>query len=257
MTETALIGSSCLLGREWASQQYFDDLVDRDNLRLLTGRAFGMLAIIDPALETGPLAARQAPEKDAEAVAGLMHHLVDIKADRAVLVTTADLLPEDGDESAPFADTQDDTFLASRRALYDCVNLRFGRVLNLFIPELAIPDPAFSMLGTLKTPPSEGSLPLPLLEHHQLYPAARLADDINKLLPLGVARAVVAMPPLTSSELVETLTPDLMDRLPVAHKADPQGSRRKSLLSFHWLDPRDGFLTTKEALLAELAPLLS
>lgn len=257
MTETALIGSSCLLGRQWASQQYFDYLVDRNNLRLLTGRAFGMLVIIDPALETGPLAASQAPEKDTEAVAGLLHHLVDIKADRAILVTTADLLPEDGDESAALADTQDDPFLASRRALYDCVNLRFGRVLNFFIPELAVPDPAFSMLGTLKTPPPEGNLPLPLLKRHQLYPAARLAGDIEKLLPLGVARAVAAMPPLTTSELVETLVPGLTDRLSVAHKADPQGSRRKSLLSFHWLDPRDGYWATKEALLAELAPLLS
>lgn len=256
MTETALIGSSCLLGRQWASQQDFDHLVDRDNLRLLAGRAFGMLVIIDPALETGPLAARRAPEKDTEAVAGLLHHLVDMKADRAVLVTTADLLPEDGDENAAFLDAQDNPFLASRRALYDCVNLRFGRVLNFFIPELAVPDPAFSMLGTLKTPPA-GRLPLALLERHQLYPAARLAGDIEKLLPLGVSRAVAAMPPLTTSELVEALFPALIDRLPVAHKNDPQGSRRQSLYSFHWLDPRDGFLTTKEALLAEFAPLLS
>lgn len=257
MMETALIGSSCLLGRHWTSQQYFDYVVDRDNLHLLAGHAFGMLAIIDPALETGPIAARKDPEKDAEAVAVLLHHLVDIKTDRAVFVTTADLLPENGDENTAFIDPQDDAYLASRRALYDCVNLRFGRVLNFFIPALAIPDPAFCMLGALKTPPPTGNLPLSLLEHHQLYPLSRLAGDIEKLLPLGVSRAVAAMPPLTSSELVETLVPALADRLPVAHRDDLQGSRRKSLLSFHWLDPRDGFMTTKESLLEELAPFLS
>ncbi len=256
MTETALIGSSCTLGRHWTSRGDFDYVVNGDDLHLLAGRAFGMLAIIDPALQTGPLAARKAPEKDAEAVAGLVRRLGDIKADRAVFVTTADLLPEDGDENAAFIPAQGDVYLESRRALFDCVNLRFGRALNLFIPEPAIPDPAFSMLGALKNPPGEGDLPIALLEYHQLYPLERLARDIGKLLPLGVSRAVAAMPPLTSSELVEALAPALANRQPNTRKNDPKGSRRKSVLSFHWLDPRDGFLTTKEALLAELAQTL-
>lgn len=257
MTDTALIGSRSLPGQHWAAQRYVDYLVNSEDLHLLQGHSYGSLVIIDPAFETGPLAARQAPDKDAEAVATLLRALGDIKADRAILITTADLLPDDGDENSPLADPQGDAYLTSRRDLYNLVNLRFGRVLTVFIPELGVPNCAFSMLGTLKNPPETGALPLSLLEYHQLYPLDRLVGDVEKLLPLGVSRFVAAMPPLTSSELVETLTPALTDRQPNAHRSDPQGSRRKSLLSFHWLDPRDGYLATKEALLSELAQLIA
>lgn len=258
MTETALIGSRSLLGQYWASRRYFDYIVDRDELHLLPGHGYGTLAIIDPALERGPLAARREPEKDAAATAALLRTLSDVKADRALLITTADLLPDDGDESSPLlAPADGDTYLNARRDLYNLVNLRFGRVLTVFIPELAVPDSAFSLLGAIKNPPATGKLPMALLEHHQLYPVERIVSDIEKLLPLGVSRFVAAMPPLTSTELVETLAPELANYQPDARRSDPQGSRRKSVLSFHWLDPRDGYLATKEALLAQLAQLIA
>lgn len=257
MTDTALIGSRSLPGQLWAAERYFDYVVDSDDLHLLQGHAFGTLVIIDPAFETGPLAARRSPETDAAAVAALMSALGDIKADRAILITTADLLPDDGDESSPLRDPEGNAYLAARCELHRLVNLRFGRALTVFIPELAVADSAFSVLGALNPPPETGDLPLALLEYHQLYPLDRLVGDVEKLLPLGVSRFVAAMPPLTSSELVETLAPALADRQPDARQSDPPGSCRKSLLSFHWLDPKDGYLATKEVLLSELALLLT
>lgn len=255
MTETALIGSRSPLGEYWASRRNFDHIVDYNELHLLHGRSLGTLIIVDPALETGPLTARLQPEQATAATAAILRTLGDIKADRAILITTADLLPLDGDESSHLLDPKENAYLTARRNLHDMANLRFGRVLTVFIPELALPNSDFSLLGAWKNSPAAGELPA-ALELHQLYPVERIVDDVEKLLPLGVSRFVAAMPPLTASELVETFAPALIARHPDA-RPDPQGSCRQSLLSFHWHDPRDGYLATRETLLAELAHLIA
>ena len=64
--------------------------------------------------------------------------------------------------------------------------------------------------------------------------------------PLGIPAIIPAMPPLSPREIVEALNPDLLKRLREPLPDDPRGSCRSSIHSFQWLDPKDGYLVTKE-----------
>ncbi|OCA03502.1 hypothetical protein [Akkermansia glycaniphila] len=257
MTDTAFIGATSPLGKIWTSKRYFDYLVDQNEIHLLQGHAYAVLVIIDPVFWTGPYAEGQ----DDNAKDGYAFHfkrqLSDIKAERIIYITSADIIPEDGDELSPLRDPAGNPGINRQRDLYNFINKQFGRVLNVFIPELAISDPAFGVLGLL-TPPADkkASLPVALLEQHQLYPIDRLVDDVERAIPLGIENVILATPPVTTCELVEQLYPELADNLPDARTSDPRGSTRTSIHSFHWHDPKDGYITTKEDLLNTLGAML-
>ena len=70
--------------------------------------------------------------------------------------------------------------------------------------------------------------------------------DVERCIPLGISSIIPAMPPLTTTEIAEVLAPELLDRLPAYNPEDPKGSDRKSIHSFQWLDPKDGYLVTKD-----------
>lgn len=249
MSESALIGSASPMGRAWSKSRFFDHLAEGADLYFPQSKMYDLIGLVDPVFWKAPMRVRHDAETAKEASAAtksLLHRLPDFKADRFVFITTADLLPENGDETSPLIDPGDDAYLIERTELYALVNRQFGRVLNIFVPEWALADPAFSVLGVLKNPPSKGKLPVASLQRHQLYPPERLEADIRKLFSLGVSRFVAAMPPLTTDEMTEKLTPTLVKRLPDFSADDPIGSNRSSCLSFHWLDPKSGCLVTPE-----------
>lgn len=249
MSESALIGSASPMGRAWASSRFFDYLAESTDLFFPQSKLYDLIALIDPVFWKAPMMVRRDVETAKEvslATKSLLHRLPDFKSDRFVFITTAELLPENGDENSPMVDPEGDPYLAERAGLYALVNRQFGRVLNIFVPEWALADPAYSVLGTLKNPPLKGKLPLAALQRHQLYPPERLEADIRKLFPLGVSRFVAAMPPVTTDELTEKLAPALVKRLPDFSSNDPLGSNRSCCNSFHWLDPKSGYLVTPE-----------
>lgn len=246
--ETAFLGASTVFGKYWTKRRFFDYLIDKDNFRLTFGRSFGMMVYLDNAVANGPAKVRADVEEDTKATNYLISHLADIKPELTVFVTTCDMLPDTADENTPTLESSDDPYVQNRINLYRALNREYGRVLNVHLPEIANPVPEFnSLLSTLLNPDkSKKPLPFAPLEYHQLYLPQRIMGDVDRCIPLGISSIIPAMPPLTTMELVELLNPDLLPRLREPRPEDPRGSDRKSIHSFQWLDPKDGYLVTKE-----------
>lgn len=246
---TAFLGASTVLGRYWTKRRFFDYLIDKENFRLTFGRSFRMMVYLDNAIANGPELVKQNVEADTQATNYLINHLADIKPEFTVFVTTCDMLAEDADENTPPLESSDDPYVQNRINMYREVNRQYGRVLNVHLPELVSPVyTGYSKLMDIiqNPPPGKKTLPLAPLEMHQLYIADRILGDVERCIPLGIPSIIPAMPPLTTMEVLEALAPDLLDRLPAHKPEDPRGSRRTSIHSFQWLDPKDGYLVTKE-----------
>ena len=245
---TAFLGASTLLGRYWTKRRHFDYLIDKENFYRTFGRSFRLLVCLDPAVADGPARMRKDAEGDARETSNLLHHLADIKPELTVYVTTCDMLPDDADENTPALESSDDPFVQNRITLYREVNRQYGRVLNVHLPELVSPESHgySSLMDALINPPQEGKLPFPPLEMHQLYFAQRILGDVERCIPLGIPAIIPAMPPLSTLEIVQALEPELEERLPDFTPEQPRGSRRTSIHSFQWLDPKDGYLVSRE-----------
>lgn len=246
---TAFLGASTVLGRYWTKRRFFDYLIDKENFRLTFGRSFRMMVYLDNAIANGPELVKQNVEADTQATNYLINHLADIKPEFTVFVTTCDMLAEDADENTPTLEQSDDPYVQNRINMYCELNRQYGRVLNVHLPELVSPVyTGYSKLMDIiqNPPPGKKTLPLPPLEMHQLYIADRILGDVERCIPLGIPSIIPAMPPLTTMEVLEALAPNLLDRLPSHKPEDPRGSRRTSIHSFQWLDPKDGYLVTKE-----------
>ena len=247
--DTAFFGASTIFGKYWTKHRYFDYLIDKENFRLSFGKSFRMMVYLDNAVANGPAAVRQDVEADTKATNYLINHLSDIKPELTVFVTTADMLPHDADENTPAIQSSDDPYVQNRINMYQAVNRQFGRVLNVHLTEIANPRPEFNpLLHTLLHPDTvkKGKLPFAPLERHQLYLPQRIMGDVERCIPLGIPSIIPAMPELTTMELVELFAPQLLDKLPAPSPDDPIGSCRKSIHSFQWLDPKDGYLLTRE-----------
>lgn len=254
MTDTALIGSTCALGAFWSSKRYFDYLIDESNLPILRGKDFGQAVIICPSLWEG----RRAIRRDMASFLARMNHLADIlhevKAERVTYVTCIDAQPETGNELSPLLHESEDAWLAALAELRDFINLRFGRVLNVYLPEITGTGADMSVADLLmKTPEGTEELELPLLERHQLYPLHRLVKDVEKAWECGIFSVNLVPEPVTTFELAENCFPSLSGRLPVARETDPYGSARTSVYSTQYHDPDTGYIMDKQDVLAGLS----
>lgn len=246
--DTAFLGANTVLGQYWTKRRYFDYLINKDNFQLTFGRSFRMMVYLDNAIANGQENVRKDVEADTRATNYLMNHLADIKPEFTVFVTTCDMLADNADETTPTLESSDDPYVQNRINLYRELNRQYGRVLNVHLPEIAsLTDRGFSkVIDTLLYPPQEGKLDLAPMEMHQLYFSQRIMGDVEKCIPLGIPAIIPAMPPLTTMEIAEAIAPQLLDRLPAFSPEQPMGSRRTSIHSFQWLDPKDGYLVTKE-----------
>ncbi|MBR5887433.1 MAG: hypothetical protein IKZ07_04400 [Akkermansia sp.] len=246
--DTAFLGASTVLGQYWTKRRFFDYLINKDNFRLTFGKTFRMMVYLDNAVANGTENARNDVEADTKATNYLINHLADIKPEFTVFVTTCDMLAENADETTPTLTESDDPYVQNRINLYRELNRQYGRVLNVHLPEIAsTTHSGFSkVVDVLKNPPTSGTLPLAPMEMHQLYFSQRILGDVEKCIPLGIPAIIPAMPPLTTTEIAEIIAPELLDRLPAFDSSQPMGSRRTSIHSFQWLDPKDGYLVTKE-----------
>ena len=246
--ETAFLGANTVLGQYWTKRRYFDYLINKDNFHLTFGRSFRTMVYLDSAVANGPENVKANVEADTRATNYLIQHLADIRPELTVFVTTCDMLAPDADENTPIIESSDDPYVQNRINLYRELNRQYGRVLNVHLPEVASrTNRGFSkVIDTLLSPPEKGALPLAPQEMHQLYFAQRILGDVERCIPLGISSIIPAAPPLSTVEIAEILAPELADRLPSYTPEDPKGSNRKSIHSFQWLDPKDGYLLTKE-----------
>lgn len=254
MTDTALIGSTCALGAFWASKRYFDYLIDESSLPILRGKDFGQAVIICPSLWEGRRAGRRDLDRFAARVNNLINILHEVKAERVTYATCIDAQPETGNELSPLLHESEDPWLAALMELRDFINLRFGRVLNVYLPEITGTDAEMSVADLLmKAPEGREELDVFLLERHQLYPMHRLVKDVEKAWECGIFSVNLVPEPVTTFELVEGCFPALADRLPIARETDPYGSARTSVYSTQYHDPDTGYVMDKQDVLAGLS----
>jgi hypothetical protein len=139
--------------------------------------------------------------------------------------------------------------------LKDFINLRFGRVLNVYLPEVTGTGAGMSVADLLaEVPEGTEELDVALLERHQLYPMHRLVRDVEKAWECGIFSVNLVPEPVTAFELVEQCFPALVNRLPVAKETDPYGSARTSVYSTQYHDPDTGYIMDKQDVLAGLSP---
>lgn len=252
--DTAFLGASTVFGKYWTKHRHFDYLIDKDNFKLVFGRSFRMMVFLDPAVANGPALIRQDVESDTKTTDYLIRRLGDIKPELTVFVTTCDMLEPEADENTPVLEHSEDPYVQNRINLYKAVNHTYGRVLNVHLPAIAYPKQEFNPLLYALTHPEtvKGKLPFAPLEYHQLYLPDRILMDVERCIPLGIPSIIPAMPPLTTTELVEALAPQLKKKLRDPKTTDAIGSRRTSIHSFQWLDPKDGYLLTRDDELALL-----
>jgi len=191
MTDTALIGSSCALGVFWSSKRYFDYLIDETNLSLLRGKEFGQAVIICPSLREGGAAIRRNTAPFLAQVKTLIDILHEVKAERVTYITSIDTQPETGNELSPLLRKPEDEWLMALVELKDFINLRFGRVLNVCLPEVTGTGAGMSVADLLAAVP-EGTeeLDVALLEVKQQIQKA-LRQYKNPPIPTKQEQIVV------------------------------------------------------------------
>ncbi len=251
--ETAFLGADTLIGKIWTKKRYFDYLISKDNVQLITGKSLHKLVIIDPALSLGRAAAQRDGDADSQECNFILRHISEIRAELTIFVTTCDILAEDADETSPLLTESDDAYVQNRLQLHTQVNRQFGRVLNIYVSDLALADAAHTpLLHCCVNPPAgRAKLSFDPLEQHQLYFAERIFGDAERCIPIGISHFIPAVPPLTTEQIIELLAPKLSSRLRALSAeerimAKPRGSRRSSIHSFHWLDPRDGYIVSED-----------
>lgn len=246
--DTAFLGASTVFGKYWTKHRYFDYLIDKENFKLVFGRSFRMMVFLDHAVANGPAAVRADEEGDTRATDYLVHRISDIKPELTVFVTTADMLEPEADENTPTLQHSDDPYVQNRINLYNAVNYQYGRVLNVHLPSIASPVAAFNPLIHALTHPEtvRGKLPFAPLEYHQLYLPNRILLDVEKCIPLGIPSIIPAVPPLTTTELVEILAPQLKKKLRDPKTEDPIGSRRTTVNHLQWVPSDPGYIATRE-----------
>ena len=253
--ETAFLGASTIFGKYWTQRQPFDYLIDKDNFKLTFGKSFRMVVYLDSAVANGPAATRKDVEGDTRATKYLINHLADIKPELTVFVTTCDMLEPTANENTPTIKGSTDPYVQNRIDMYEAVNRQYGRVLNVHLPEIASNESdTFNEMFTTLLKREKGTKKLPYApnELHQFYFANRIMGDVNRCIPLGIPSIIPAPPPLTTAELVEAIAPEMANRLREPKEGDPYGSNRTSIHSFQWLDPKDGYLVSKEDQIALL-----
>jgi nucleoside-diphosphate-sugar epimerase len=97
----ALIGHTGFVGSNLLRQAPFDDLYNSANIGTIAGREFDLLVCSGARAEKWKAA--QDPEADWKGISSLMQALENVKATKAILISTIDVYPspKDVDESSP------------------------------------------------------------------------------------------------------------------------------------------------------------
>lgn len=246
MKPNALIGAKSPLGKYLTGKMFFDFVFDDGNWMICHGKDFNHLVVICPSLW---LKNDETCIENKKEVNRLLDILGDNRAEQITYITTLDLLPTNGDENSPLLLASDNPALARAIELRDLMEVKFGRVLTVRVPEL---------LG-LDTPYPNGLIPLlkkaklvrdlkslGLLTRHQFFPIEQLVPATLRAWDCGLSQINLVSEPLMTVEIVEKCFPKLLDKLPLARQEDAVGNMRKSIHAIHYYDPANGYMLDKE-----------
>lgn len=250
MKPNALIGAKSPLGKYLTGKMFFDFVFDDGNWMLCHNKDFNHLVVICPSLWVKNDETCLANKKE---VNQLIDILGDNRAERVTYVTTLDLLPTDGDENSPLVKESNCSALANAVLLRDLIEVKFGRVLTVRVPELLGLDTPYpnSLIPALKVAKLVRDLkPLGLLTRHQFFPIEHLVSSTLRAWDCGLSQINLVSEPLMTVEIVEKCFPKLLDKLPLARQEDAVGNMRKSIHAIHYYDPANGYMMDKEQIIA-------
>jgi nucleoside-diphosphate-sugar epimerase len=124
-SSTALIGYTGFVGGNLLRQQPFDALFNSKNIEEIAGRGFDLVVCSGARAEKW--LANQEPERDKDGIERLMRALMQISAQKLVLISTIDVFlnPVGVDEDSPIATTGLHAYGRHRRLLEEMVAARF------------------------------------------------------------------------------------------------------------------------------------
>lgn len=136
-------------------------------------------------------------------------------------------------KDSPLVHEFEDAFLSALAELRDYVNLKFGRVLNVYLPEVTGTGADMSVADLLaNAPEGKDELDVALLERHQLYPMCRIVNDVEKAWECGLFAVNLVPEPVTAFELAEACFP-----FPRGAPSDSEGGgslrKRQNFRAFH------------------------
>jgi len=126
---TALIGNTGFVGGNLLRQQPFDALFNSKNIDEIVGRSFDLVVCAGARAEKWK--ANAEPDRDREEIERLTRALMQVRAQKLVLISTADvfLKPVDVDEESPVATTGLHAYGRNRRMLEEMVASRFDSLI--------------------------------------------------------------------------------------------------------------------------------
>lgn len=196
---SALIGHSGYVGSTLLRQRGFDNLYRSSNIGEIRGKAFGL--VVCAAAPAQKWIANREPERDRQAIDGLIGHLRTIRARTFVLVSTVDvfLKPAGVTEESPVEEDGLHAYGLNRRRLERAVEEIFPGSLVVRLPGLVGPglrkNAVFDFLNgnNLHAIDSRGVF--------QFYPMVCLWRDIETALSLGLRLLHLTAEPVSVSSV--------------------------------------------------------
>lgn len=250
----AIIGAKSPLGKLFCSRTKFDYIIDSTNLDLLRNKQFQEIICTVADL---PDYSSFNKDKDTQYISHLTDALSDAKTERFTLVTPMGILNPGTNatvnESSPVhtPESCQNVFLTNRAEFDTFVNLRFGRVLNIRMPQGIFDDQC--QTGILKDIMENKDISdSPANAIHQYYHLKRLCDDIKYAWTLGFSHLNMATEPITTMDLVRQFKPESISAIKSTEEA-LNTTVLQSLHSIHWRN-KEGYLYGKGKLLKEMRP---
>lgn len=252
----AIIGAKTALGDFLASRNKYDYIIDPSNVDILRNKQF--LEIVCTVADF-PEKAAMAEEKDALRFEKLQEILSEVKTERFTLVTSlATVNPSDGyynENTSLYTDvTAPNPFISHRARFEEFIQLRFGRVLTVRVPELVFSNTLRpGIIGAIPSMEKLASYPADM--SHQLFYLPMIEEDISMGWKLGLSLINLAPEPLSTIEIVREFAPDaiaVLNNAPDGYVFPPLAH---SLNSIHWYDPA-GYICPKATVIQQIKSVL-
>lgn len=248
----ALIGASGLLGHYLTPSQPFDYIITPQNIEKIRTKQFTeIVCVISDSNEVSAFN----EDKDNLRFDNLINVLSEVKTDRFTLISHVDVLEKTSFpclETSPYytEETAPDSFISNRIRFEEFINLRFGRVVTIRLPQMFCRDFCDGIMRDIK---GKNSLKeYSAMSLHRYYPLSLLLKDIEHAWSLGLSSLNLAPEPFTAEELVQIIEPTLIDSLNMSLPKTKISPLVHSLHAIHWLDTK-GFLYNKETILKLIA----
>jgi hypothetical protein len=203
----ALIGHTGFIGRNLARQRTWDVCFNRQDIDAIRGRSFEL--VVCAGLPSNRSLANGNPGGDRSNMMSLANALAEARAERFVLVSTIDVypVPVRVDESTVIEPAHGRAYGEHRLEFERMIAARFAASHVLRLPEIFGPDMRRNVLDDLIRRRDLDAVDPRAT--HQWYPVARLADDIDQVIRLGLPRVNLCSAPVDTARLHRAFFDDL------------------------------------------------